>query len=345
MIVVVAQFASERVYWHDFRRIMKAMKCAYTLKMLAALSLLLFPHWSLQALPVRISFLTNKEALQDTLGLFQKSGCAGDAVAAFGRAVEDYNAIGLKFDVSRFPRVESGFYSFPSVSALLSVLPAQLWNCPHPFGLNCFDTVIVVASGKFRTEMRPDDRFDEFLPAGVLTNGDLAYAHAQTAREAFDLSYEAWYQEATSNYVPHNLADTRIVLTAAMYCFHLLPASTGPQNVESQVMGTLRESWEKQKIIFPPGIQVVLLHQVSISPARHFIATAHAGLLFPEHNGYTYLEKDGGRGPFVRLDFHDRVDLLAYLAGTSGKVSGDYIFVTFNDTEIELLRQAAVVGR
>lgn len=305
-------------------------------KVLAVLSLLLFLHWSLQAGPVRISFLTDKRALQDTLGLLKKGGCGGDAIAAFEKSVEEYNSIGLKFDISRFPQTESGFYSFPSVSQLLSILPSRLWECSHPFDLNCFDTVIVLGSGKFRTDLGPDDHFDEFLPAGIRQNGRLEYAHAQTAREAFNLSNPAWYQEITSNYIPSSLADTRIVLMAAMYCFHRLPASTGPQDVENQVMKTLRESWKQQKITFPSGFQIVLWHAVDLP--SHLFATLHAGLLFPVHNGYTYLEKDGGRGPFVRLDFQDRADLLTWLGKGFSKSDGKYFFATFNDSEIAVLQ-------
>jgi hypothetical protein len=301
-------------------------------KLLAALLLLLFLHWSLQAGPVRISFLTDKKALQDTQELLKKGGCGGDSIAAFGKSVEEYNSKGLKFDISHFPQAESGFYSFSSVSQLLSILPSRLWECPHPFDLNCFDTVIVLGSGKFRTDLGPDDHFDEFLPAGIRENGRLEYAHAQTAREAFNLSNPAWYQAITSNDIPSSLTDTRIVLTAAMYCFHTLPASTGPQDVENQVMKTLRESWKKQKVIFPSGFQVVLKHVVDLP--SHLFATLHAGLLFPEPNGYTYLEKDGGQGPFVRLDFQDRADLLTWLGNGYNKSDGKYFFATFNGSEI-----------
>ena len=299
------------------------------------LSLLLFLRPSLHAGPVRISFLTDERALHDTLNLLEKAGCESDARADFGKAVLNYNAKGLKFDTSRFPPARFGVYSFASISRLLSVWPSRLSDCGRSFDLNCFDTVIIVASGEFRTGLRPDERFDEFLPAGVMTNGDLAYAHAQTAREAFNLSYPAWYQETTSNYFSPSLVKTRMVLTPAMYCFHMLPASTNPSNMEMQVIEALGDCWSKQKILFPSNFQVVLCHDVSLT--RHFFVTTHAGVLFPEANGYVYLEKDGGRGPFVRLDLQDKTELLAYLAGTLTNPPGTYTFATFNDREIDLL--------
>ena len=73
---------------------------------------------------------------------------------------------------------------------------------------------------------------------------------------------------------------------------------------------------------------------------RHSIATFHAGLLFKRAGGYTYIEKDSGCGPFVRLDFAERSVLLPWLASKADRRDMDgpsNFFVTFNDGEIQEL--------
>ena len=188
--------------------------------------------------------------------------------------------------------------------------------------------VIVLAGGKLQAGLHPDDHSSVYLPAEVDQNGEqLCRTQVSTAREAFNISYPAWYRDASTNYIPSAMADVRINLTAALYCFHLLPTPTNQEELSEQVINVLRASWKKQAILFPSKFQFILCHQGFL--ANCAFVTTHAGLLFPIKNGYTYLEKTGGNGPFMRLDFDGRTDLLKWLAGRFGKASGDYIFATF----------------
>jgi len=103
-------------------------------------------------------------------------------------------------------------------------------------------------------------------------------------------------------------------------------------------MDALLATWRRHDLKFPPRFEVVLCHEVNF-PLRTCV-TAHAGLLFPRKHGYTYIEKSGGSGPFVRLDFEDRADLLTWLAGMfrgAEKFGYTHHFATFNDTKIEML--------
>ena len=66
--------------------------------------------------------------------------------------------------------------------------------------------------------------------------------------------------------------------------------------------------------------------------------TAHAGLLFQGKERFVYLEKDGGSGPFVRLDFDNKADLRIWLSAMfkgAEKLGYTYHFVAFNDTHIQ----------
>ena len=307
-----------------------------TIKLPTVLSLILLLHGSLQAGTVRISFLKDDGALRETLDLLRKAGCRDDSVAAFRKMVDHYNSTALKVDVSKFPQAQNGYYPFQSSSQLLAVLPHRFWDIPQRFEINCFDMMIVLADGKLRSGLHPDDHSGVFLPAEVNQNGEeVCRAHVSTAREAFNISYPAWYRDASTNYIPSSMTDVRINLTAALYCFHFLPTPTNQDELSEQVINVLRASWKKQAILFPSEFQVVLCHQGILT--NHAFVTTHAGLLFSVKNGYTYLEKTGGSGPFMRLDFDGRTDLLMWLAGKFGKASGDYIFATFNDSEIEML--------
>ncbi len=250
--------------------------------------------------------------------------------------VDHYNSTALTVNVSKFPQAQNGYYTFQSSSQLLAVLPHRFWDIPQRFENNCFDMVIVLAGGKLQAGLHPDDHSSVYLPAEVDQNGEqLCRTQVSTAREAFNISYPAWYRDASTNYIPSAMADVRINLTAALYCFHLLPTPTNQEELSEQVINVLRASWKKQAILFPSEFQVVLCHQGFL--ANRAFVTTHAGLLFPIKNGYTYLEKTGGNGPFMRLDFDGRTDLLKWLAGRFGKASGDYIFATFNDSKIEML--------
>ena len=284
---------------------------------------------------MRLSFLNDDGALQNTLDFLKSSGCETDANGGFRRAVERYNSTALQLDLSRFPAAQHGFYSFQSSSQLLAAIPHGFFDVPHPFEFNCFDTVILLGSAQLRANLHPDDQRGGFLAQGLATNRQLLYAHASTAGEAFNLSYPAWYRDASDGYFPSSMADSRICLTAAFYCFHMLPASTASQDVGGQVINILRESWKNQAIEFPSRFQIVLCHQVNLT--NHLFATTHAGLLFPIERGYIYIEKSAGVGPFVRLDFGDKADLMAWLALKFDQSMGDHVFVTFNNSKIEML--------
>src|SRR5439155_1184535 len=87
---------------------------------------------------------------------------------------------------------------------------------------------------------------------------------------------------------------------------HALPYPLS-ETVQKEVWAALRSDWRRTKLEFPTNCQVVLNHMADV--ASHMVGTPHAAILFPHDAGYTYLEKAGGPGPFVRLDFKDKSDL------------------------------------
>ena len=90
---------------------------------------------------------------------------------------------------------------------------------------------------------------------------------------------------------------------------------------------------------FPQRFEVVLCHEAKLP--QPFFLTDHAGLLYPRSGGgYTYIEKAGGLGPFVRLDLDSKEGLLIWLAAAFrgiGQPESPRRFVTFSANELRPL--------
>jgi hypothetical protein len=317
----------------------RALPLALITKSIAVASLLAF-HPSLGAATVRVTFLTERAAVKDTLTVLRSSGCTQESLGTFQRAIERYASSSFDFDFSKFPKSRDGFYAFESTSALVAALPHPLADIQHAYEFNCFDTVIALAGDSLRTTVRPDAVSGPYLVPYTPTNGSFAILPRATARDAFTLAYSEWYREATEDALPKSMRDARVSLTASLFRSHLLPQSTTEGGLARGVMEALQTSWTNQGMSFPRRFEVVLCHEVNL-PQRWFV-TAHAGLLFPRERGLTYIEKAGGRGPFVRLDFDDRVTLLAWFGGMfqrAGKLGYTHHFATFNDTKIEMVER------
>jgi len=287
---------------------------------------------------VRVAFLTDRAALKDTLEILHKIGCSDGAAGAFQRAVERYSLTGFDFDFGKFPKPRDGFYLFESASNLVAALPHQLCNTAHAYEFNCFDTVVALAGESLRMSLRPDDIAGPFLVPHTPTNGSFSIVPKATARDAFELAYPSWYREATKDALPASLRDSRICLTAALFRCYVLPQSTTELRLGAGVLDALRVTWDRQGMKFGSNFYVVLCHEVNF-PQRT-VVTAHAGLLHSWKGGFTYIEKAGGSGPFVRLDFNDRNELLSWLTGMfkgAERFGYTHHFATFNDASIESL--------
>ena len=164
-----------------------------------------------------------------------------------------------------------------------------------------------------------DDGVTAFLAPQMTTNFSMLNLPVATARDAFNFSVPSWYGDASEGFIPRSMVDARISLTAALYSNHVLPASTSEDKLNDAVMKTLRANWARQAVTFPSRFEVVLCHAVFLP--NHQFSTCHAGLLFIGKKRYTYVEKDSGNGPFVRLDFDIRADLMA-CRGKDTRLSG-----------------------
>lgn len=291
-----------------------------------------FACLSSQAGKVRLSFLGDDAALQDTLKLLADNGCTEQATLVFKQAVQRYFINEFDFDLSKFPKLQNGFYSFATPQKLVAALPDSLFATRHQFDFNCFDTVLVLADGQLRTSLHPDEISGPFLVTSMSTNGQVLISTTKTPWQAFAQGYESGYREYSERVIPKSMHDARICLTADLFRCHILPLSTTQETLKTNAITVLRAAWHRDGLRFSKRFELVLCHGVTLP--QHTLCTSHAGLLFRRGSGYTYIEKDGGRGPFVRLDLEDRIDLLPWLAALFYRSSDTY-FVTFNDAEIE----------
>ena len=291
---------------------------------------------------VRLSFLADPAVRQETLELLEHSGCPEETTRWFRRAVEGYHATCCELGSGKFPSPEAGSYTFSSVDEIIRALPHPLCETVHHFDLNCFDTIIALTWGQLRSRLVPDQDYGSFLAPHLSTNGAWSLKAANTPRQAFGLCYPEWYREQTEPAFPQPMADLRMVLTAGLFAGYDLPSPTRELKLPGAVLEELRKNWRRQGFGFPEGVQVVLCHEVNF-PKGWFV-TAHAGLLIPRPAGFTYIEKAGGSGPFVRLDFMEAGELLLWLAQIfkdADQLGYTHHFATFNDREIRPLEPIA----
>lgn len=296
--------------------------------------------------PIKMSFLADSLVLQETLDLFTGFGCPESATKWFRRAVERYNAVYSGFDYKKFPTCKTGFYSFDSVVDIISALPHPLCDTVHHFDMNCFDTTIAVTWGQMRAKLLPEQTYESFFAPHLSTNGDWSLKRVNTPKQAFELCNQSWYREETAPAFVGPIADLRVSLTAALFAGHVFHHAPSEATLQSAVLETLQKSWQSQGIKFPQRFEVVLCHEVNLTEG--WFVTAHAGLLFSQQKGFTYIEKAGGTGPFVRLDFNQRSELLEWLSvifKEGDKLGYTHHFATFNDDKIERLNILAKAPR
>ena len=285
---------------------------------------------------LRVSFLETHSSLNDTLSLLERGGCTKEAVSVFKEAVRRYYESKFEFNRDKFPKSQEGFYSFATSKELIGALPHPAYETDHPYDINCFDVMIVLAGNRLNAGIAPDEISGPFLFSKPTTNG-VFLSLAPTARDAFSEKYPDWYRDVVDGMLPNPSSNSRICNTASLFRDYLLPKSATEQDINLKVMDVLRSTWKRQNLVFPKDFEVVLCHQVNLP--RQMIGTTHAALLLPRGDGFTYIEKAGGTGPFVRLDLNKKADLLPWLTFMFRGPKDDHthLFATFNDKQIHNL--------
>jgi len=292
-----------------------------------------------QNVSMRISFLQNDEAINQTTNFLMLNGCSDRVVHSFCRVLNWYNASDTDLNTKRLSSSQNGFFPFQTIEALTEKLDCPLIYAHHQPELNCFDVVSLLAGDATTTKLSPDETSGPFFPAAVTTNADVVLRVVATPRDAFEKACPRWWIDASKTIYEGSLQDKRICLFAAFDSFYFLPSATTRENLRDRLFKVLQLSWQHDGITFPTNMDIVLFHSVDLDNCNSLVT--HAGVLFPRKGGYVYIEKLGSTGPYVRLDIAEKKDLFSWYKTAVKPTTdvGNPLFVTFNDTEIYDLDQ------
>ena len=286
------------------------MKWPPALRMLALLCLL--PD-AAPAAPVRVSFLDTDAAREDTLRSFAEAGCPPANLATLRAAIlRDYEAP-LVLDAAAFPPATDGFREFASIGDFVAALGTnQLAYLPRDFGMNCFDAALLLAAPDMDLAVDPAARADPFFAVQVTPDFHERMVPVASLGEARAVAHPARRAAGPAATEPAGFPEKHRMLEAALYQFQPLPLGTTARTAAVETRKALQRHWQRCGIRFSDKIALVLLHRASL---ESFLAvTDHAGVRLRRDAGWLYLEKTGGRGPFLRIDVQDPADIAAYFS-------------------------------
>ncbi len=282
---------------------------------------------------LRVSFLNDPASLADTIKILRRNGCSKSSVEGFKKAVEYYYQVPLAVDLTAFPPPKKGVYLFRSGEAFASALPESLFATQHPFEINCLDVALHLSGDHVSTTLianAPSNRFFVEVNCGG-DNRPQAYP-VISPQNAFEIRYPPWYTNMVTTITGRPFSDEHISLMSCFAEFHMNFQDSPSEKTGSSLLQVLRSRWDQQGVVFSEKVQTTLLHRIDVANKRFF--TSHAGLLFQNGRGYTYIEKSGGQGPFLRIDLQSQKDLAPYF-GTliSGRWNEQFSrnFMTVND--------------
>ena len=282
---------------------------------------------------LKISFFEDKTTIEGVVSHLRRLGVEEGALGKFQSAAEAYATIPLKIPASKLPGREGGFYYFKSEEDLAAAFPQPLDEVDREFQLNCFETAILITEGRVSATIEPDAITGPHLVPHSRTN-DLIILPVATTQDAFTLLYPQWYREVASQQLGPP-TDRRINLNTLFFAAHVLPLAASEQNLEQVIQRVLKAHWRRGGVRFGPDLQVVLCHEINLAERR--FTTGHCGVLFKDQGRKLYVEKAGGRGPFVLLAPESETGLLEWLqVKYKGRVSEgtSHVLVTFNDEKI-----------
>lgn len=293
---------------------------------LAGLALL--AHCAIAA-PVRMSFLDTRTAREDTLLAFARAGCVPENLAALRSAMIHYYQTPLALDVSAFPAATNGFYEFASIGDFVAALGTnQISFLPHAFELNCFDAALLLAGPDMDVTANLQTQGAPWLAIQVTTNFNEWLEPVASLGDVAAIANPNWHAARIRDITGFDFPEKHRILDAVLYQYQTLPRDTSAETVAVETQAALRRHWQRCGVRFPEKVSVVLIHRTRTD--YHLAVTDHAGVLLKRDNGWLYLEKTGGKGPFLRIDIQDPADLAAYFS-TMTWPDYPFNFISVND--------------
>lgn len=285
----------------------------------------------------RLSFLEEKEVLEDTCRLLGQNGFAEEAVATFRKLVEHHNRSGNRVDKGQFPPCENGYYQFRSVGDLTNRLTYSFCVTPGNDSLEqqtlmCVDVACLLMKGAGCDAPRVEPEFasNRF----ILLNGSNQVASATYAdyQEGLHLLWPPQgYEYFTGK--PRSEAETRLAI-ALRGARRLAPGVSNRRRELRAVFSDYVRMVQRDGFKYPSQFKVGLGFWAN--PTYGYLEPAHAFICFCKGGRLVCVEKDGCKGPYVRLEFESEEDLARYMCWVLNP--------NFNDPRTRQYRSAMLVA-
>lgn len=291
--------------------------------------LLLCAAGPLTAAPVRVSFLDTDAARADTLRILAKAGCDPANLDTIQKAIVHYYQTPLALDTSSFPPANNGFHEFASIGDFVSALGTnQLSYLDHSFELNCIDSALLLAAPEMEIAADMQPQAGPFLAIQVYSNYNEWLVPVASLGDVYATAHPPEKVPFILRAFGIDFPEKHKTLEAALYQYQTLPLGVAADTIAAETRATLRRHWKRCGIRFPAYVSIVQLHRARAD--YHLAVTDHFGALVPRENGYMYLEKTGGRGPFLRIDLADPAEVAAYFSTVTWP-DYPFNFMTTND--------------
>lgn len=290
---------------------------------------LLLATFSTAAAPVRVSFLNTDETREDTLRILAEAGCEPANLDALRKAMQHYYRAPLALDTSAFPHARAGFHEFASVADFVSALGTnQLSFLDHGFELNCYLGALMLAETHMDIAANLQTRDAPWLGIQVAHNFNEWLAPFASLGDVYAGAVFPELETALEGVCGIEFSDKLKALMAALYQYQTLPLGTSADTIAAETQAALRRHWQRCGIQFPANLSLVMLHRARTD--YHLAVTDHMGVLLRQKDGWLYLEKTGGKGPFLRIDVKDPAEIAAYFS-TGTWPDYPFNFMSVND--------------
>ena len=301
---------------------------------------------ALCATEIRVSLLDDDEVLIDTARLLVQNGCSDESVWGFVEAVR-YHKPDL-LDTSRLPKKTSGFYHFSNVQELNKAFPDIFceksatnrapdetisWSELPNNSLVCLDLVVLLTkdSGAKAPNLKED-----------FADKCFAKSEIRGSKEKPDcvvnpVTLYSFYQDGRTLLSPSNCYAHITGLERTESEVNLGISLKGERLLQGKLVDTDRgirqlfATWnalrKRDGLEFPRTVKIVTVGYVPMH--FRYWAINHVGIYMTsvdkklsfERNGalagqvkLVYLEKNGSRGPYLRVDFNDENEIAEFAA-------------------------------
>ena len=297
--------------------------------------------------PFRLSFIDEKPVLEDTCQLLRQHGVPEDATRTFGRLVERHNHNGNRVDRVRFPAPQSGYYQFLSTADLTTRLSSCFHETPGDRSLDqntlmCFDVAcLLVRSAGCGAPLF----YKDFESKGIVlvSRGGVT---RPVGYEEFVSSNHLLYPPAGYEYFlgrPRSQDETHLGLAlraARRVSSNYADNDSGVQAAFADYVKAV----ERDGFAFPQDFKLGLALYVNLK--SQYIRGDHSFICIPNNHRLVCLEKNGSKGPYVRVEFESEADLGQYmgrdlLRAASNPEDDDYgsaVVVSLNERLIQIYR-------